>query len=81
MDRTYTLYMPGFDLRFAGRNCRRSKTTSSDALSQSVEVLCRIAKLFSLPLTLSVVPEGERDPKLIGSLKQFAAESNQFLRA
>jgi nicotinamidase-related amidase len=34
-----------------------------------------------LPLTLSVVPEGERDPKLIGSLKQFAAGNNQFLRA
>jgi hypothetical protein len=59
----------------------RSKTTPPDALSQSAEVLCRIAKLFRLPLTLSVVPEGERDPKLIGSLKPFAAGNNQFLRA
>ena len=59
----------------------RSKTMLPDALSQSAEVLCRIAKLFNLPLTLSVVPEGERDPKLIGSLKQFAAGNNQFLRA
>jgi Isochorismatase family len=59
----------------------RSKTTLPDALSQSAEVLCRIAKLFCLPLTLSVVPEGERNPKLIGPLEQFAAENNQFLRA
>jgi hypothetical protein len=59
----------------------RSKTTPPDALSQSAEVLCRIAKLFNLPLTLSVVPEGERAPRLIGSLKQFAAGNNQFLRA
>jgi nicotinamidase-related amidase len=28
-----------------------------------------------------VIPEGLRDPKLIGSLKQCAAGNNQFLRA
>ncbi len=59
----------------------RSKTMLPDALSQSAEVLCRIAKLFCLPLTLSVVPEGERNPKLIGPFEQFPAENNQFLRA
>jgi hypothetical protein len=59
----------------------RSKTTPPAALSQSAEVLCRIAKLFGLPLTLSVVPEGEKSPKLIAPLKQFASEKNQFLRA
>jgi hypothetical protein len=58
----------------------RSKTTPSDALSQSAEVLCRIAQLFGLPLTLSVVPEGEKAPKLIAPLRPFS-EKNQFLRA
>jgi hypothetical protein len=59
----------------------RSKTTTPDALSQSAEVLCQIAQLFKLPLTLSVVPEDKNAPKLIASLKAFASEKNQFLRA
>lgn len=59
----------------------RSKTTTADALSQSAEVLCQIAQLFKLPLTLSVVPEDKNAPELIAPLKPFASEKNQFLRA
>lgn len=59
----------------------RSKTTPVDALSQSAGVLCQIAKLFDLPLTLSVVPENNEKPKLIGSLQPFASAANTFLRA
>jgi hypothetical protein len=59
----------------------RSKTTKPDALSQSAEVLCRIARLFDIPVTFSVVPEQEREPNLLSSLKPFATGQNQFLRA
>jgi hypothetical protein len=50
-------------------------------LSQSAEVLCQIAQLFKMPLTLSVVPENKNAPRLIASLHGFALENNQFLRA
>jgi hypothetical protein len=59
----------------------RSKTTKPDALSQSAQVLCQMAQLFKLPLTFSVVPENKNAPKLIASLRAFASERNQFLRA
>jgi hypothetical protein len=59
----------------------RSKTTKPDALSQSAQVLCQMAQLFKLPLTLSVVPENKTAPRLIASLHAFALEKNQFLRA
>lgn len=59
----------------------RSKTTAVDALSQSAGVLCQIAQLFKLPLTLSVVPENNDKPTPIPSLKPFASGNNQFLRA
>jgi nicotinamidase-related amidase len=59
----------------------RSKTTTPDALSQSAQVLCQMAQLFKLPLTLSVVPENKTAPRLIASLHPFALEKNQFLRA
>jgi Isochorismatase family len=59
----------------------RSKTTSPDALSHSAAVLCQIAQLFQLPLTLSVVPENIDAPRLIAPLKPFASEKIQFQRA
>lgn len=58
-----------------------SKTTTPDALSQSAEVLCKIAQLFELPLTLSVVPANNEKPKLIASLQPFVSTENEFLRA
>ena len=59
----------------------RSKTTPPDALAQSAVVLCKIANLFALPLTLSLVPANNNAPKLMAKLKPFASEKNQFLRA
>jgi hypothetical protein len=59
----------------------RSKTTSSNALSQSAAVLCRVAQLFALPIALSMVPEADEKPKLISALEPFATAENQFLRA
>lgn len=59
----------------------RSKTTPPDSLAQSAGVLCRLASLFQLPVTFSVVPEGEKAPELIKELKEFATDGNQFLRA
>lgn len=59
----------------------RSKTTKPDALAQSAEVLCKIAQLFNIPITFSVVPEQQQAPKLLPSLKPFANDGNQFLRA
>jgi isochorismate hydrolase len=59
----------------------RSKTTRPEALSQSAEVLCKIAELFKIPITLSVVPENNEKPKLISQLVSFASPKNEFLRA
>ena len=47
----------------------RSKTIDRDVLSKSAGVLLEIAKLFSLPTTLSVVPEGDKAPELISELR------------
>src|SRR5258708_37932452 len=47
----------------------RSKTIHRDVLSKSAGVLLEIAKLFSLPTTLSVVPEGGKAPELISELR------------
>jgi Isochorismatase family len=47
----------------------RGRTNDRDALSKSAGVLLEIAKLFSLPTTLSVVPEGDKAPELISELR------------
>jgi hypothetical protein len=47
----------------------RSKTIDPDVLSKSAGVLMEVAKLFSLPTTLSVVPEGDKAPDLISELR------------
>src|ERR1700745_1733168 len=46
-----------------------SKPIDRDALSKSAGVLLEMAKLFSLPTTLSVVPEGDKAPELISELR------------
>jgi Isochorismatase family len=46
----------------------RSKTIETAVLNKSAGVLLQIAKLFSLPTTLSVVPEGDT-PELISELR------------
>jgi nicotinamidase-related amidase len=54
----------------------RSKTIEADALGNSAEVLLEVARLFSLPTTLSVVPEGDKASELISELREsgFAQE-------
>src|SRR5258707_3232393 len=47
----------------------RSKTIEPGALGKSAGVLLEIARLFSLPTTLSVVPEGDQAPELISELR------------
>jgi hypothetical protein len=47
----------------------RSKTAAPSALGKSAGVLLEIARLFSLPTTLSVVPEGDEAPELISELR------------
>ena len=59
----------------------RSKTTKPESLAQSAGVLCQLADLFDLPVTLSVVPEGGKAPELIPEVQQHAARAKQFPRA
>ena len=47
----------------------RSKTIDPGVLNKSAGVLLEVAKLFSLPTTLSVVPEGDKAPELIPELR------------
>src|SRR5260370_16990629 len=47
----------------------RSKTIEPGALGKSAGVLLEIARMFSLPTTLSVVPEGDQAPELISELR------------
>ena len=59
----------------------RSKTTEPGALSRSAAVLCEIANLFGLPITLSVVPEQEKAPQLVPELEKSAGSAPRLLRA
>jgi nicotinamidase-related amidase len=59
----------------------RSKTTDPKTIAQSAAVLAQLAKVFSLPIAISVVPEGGAAPQLIPELAREAAEAPQFLRA
>ncbi len=59
---------------------QRSKTTAPETLSQSAAVLAKLAKLFSLPMHVSVVPEGDKAPQVIEELARETAGVPQFLR-
>ncbi len=59
----------------------RSKTTPPDALGASAGVLLQLAKLFRLPIVISVVPEQEKPPELIAELRGEDAFAPQKLRA
>ena len=54
----------------------RSKTIDQEVLRKSAGVMLEIAKLFSLPTILSLVPEGDKAPELISELRDssFARE-------
>jgi predicted O-methyltransferase YrrM/nicotinamidase-related amidase len=58
----------------------RSKTTAPDTLSLSAAVLAQLAKLFQLPVILSVVPEAKQAPELLPELAEQTRNDPQFLR-
>lgn len=58
----------------------RSKTTDPKALAKSAVVLAQLAKLFSLPVTLSVVPEEDKAPELLPELANETVDVPQLLR-
>ena len=58
----------------------RSKTNEPESLRRSASVLAQLAKVFALPVTLSVVPEGGGAPELIPELLKEAADAPQCLR-
>jgi hypothetical protein len=58
----------------------RSKTTEPKALRLAACVLAQLARAFSLPVTISTVPEGEDAPELIPELAKEADGAPQFLR-
>ncbi|HEY0791951.1 MAG TPA: isochorismatase family protein [Chthoniobacterales bacterium] len=60
---------------------KRSKTTEPKALGKSVKVLAQLARVFSLPVTISVVPEGDASPELIPELADEAEDTPQLLRS
>ena len=55
---------------------QRSKTTDPRAIAQSAAVLAQLAKVFSLPVTVSVVPEGGEAPELA----KETADASQIMR-
>ena len=59
----------------------RSKTTAPAALASSAGVLAQMAKLFQVPVVLSVVPEGEQAPQLIPELATELGDLPLYLRA
>ncbi len=58
----------------------RSKTIDPKAMRLSAGVLLRLARLFDLPTTFSVAPEGGREPILIEELQGADDFAPQFPR-
>jgi Isochorismatase family len=47
----------------------RSETIDREVLGRAAGIMLEVARLFSLPMTLSVVPEGGQAPELISELR------------
>ena len=58
----------------------RSKTTAPKALATSAAVLAQLARVFALPVTVSVVPEGGAKPELLPELAAATTDAPQLLR-
>ncbi len=58
----------------------RTKTNEPAALTASATVLAEVAKLTSIPIVLSVVPEGERPPELLPGLSEATQDAPRLLR-
>jgi len=60
---------------------KHSKTTSPRALASAAGALFQLARLFSLPTILSVVPEGKNPPHVIDELADTSGFAPEMLRA
>jgi hypothetical protein len=60
---------------------KHSATTPSRALSSAAGALLQLAKLFSLPTIISLVPEGNSPPELIAELSNSVGFAPEMLRA
>ena len=60
---------------------KHSKTTSPRALASAAGALLQLAKLFSLPTIISVVPEGKNPPQVIDELNDTSGFAPEMLRA
>jgi nicotinamidase-related amidase len=59
---------------------KHSKTTSPRALTSAADALLGLARLFSLPTIVSVVPEGNKGPDVIAGLSETAGFARQMTR-
>jgi nicotinamidase-related amidase len=60
---------------------KQSKTTNPQALASAAGALFQLAKRFSLPTLISVVPEGSNPPQLIAELTDTAGFAPAMPRA
>ncbi|HTF71499.1 MAG TPA: isochorismatase family protein [Edaphobacter sp.] len=60
---------------------RHSETTPARALSSAAGALLQLAKLFSLPTIISVVPDGNNPPQVIAELSGIDGFAPEMLRA
>jgi hypothetical protein len=60
---------------------RHSETTPARALSSAAGALLQLAKLFSLPTIISVVPDGNNPPQVIAELSGIGGFAPEMLRA
>lgn len=59
---------------------KHSETTPARALSSAAGALLQLAKLFSLPTIISVVPDGNNPPQVIAELSGIGGFAPEMLR-
>jgi hypothetical protein len=60
---------------------KHSETTPARALSSAARALLQLAKLFSLPTIISMVPDGNNPPQVIAELSGIGGFAPEMLRA
>ena len=60
---------------------KHSETTPAQSLSRAAGALLQLARLFSLPTIISVVPEGNSPPQVIAELSGIGGFAPEMLRA
>jgi isochorismate hydrolase len=58
----------------------RNKTNEPQTLAKSAIALAQLAHVFSLPVTVSVVPQGTQKPELMPELEKEVKGAPQFVR-